>query len=86
MNVSVPLLEGCQKCNFLPDGTIIHIVGEPVDCLQDGFFRAHTLNVSLRILDASPAFKPNVRRERRGAKDTQMPTGRAIPRPLQAVR
>jgi hypothetical protein len=35
-----------------------------VDCLQDGFFRAHTVSVSLRILDASPAFKPNVQTER----------------------
>ena len=59
MNVLVPLLKGCQKCNFLRNGTIIHIVRESVDCLQYGFFRAHALTVSFRILDASPAFKPN---------------------------
>lgn len=59
MNVLVPLLESRQKRDFLRNGTIIHILGESVDCLQDGFFRAHTVSVSLRILDASPAFKPN---------------------------
>ena len=55
MNALVPLLESRQKRDFLRNGTIIHTLRESVDCLQDGFFRAHTLSVSLRILDASPA-------------------------------
>src|SRR6266404_5999129 len=58
MNVLVPLLEGRQKRNLLRNGTIIDIVGESVNFLQDGFFRAHALSVSLGIFDASPAFRP----------------------------
>ena len=71
MNVLVPLLESRQKRNLLRDGTIIYIVGEPVNCLQDGFFRAHALTVSPGIYDASPAFRSNVSAQAGRAKGAE---------------
>src|SRR5260221_10783590 len=83
MNVLVPLLESCQKRDFLRNGTIIHILGESMDRLQDSFFRAHSLSVSLRILGASPAFKPNVASQRGVETGRRNATSSQSARPLQ---
>ena len=65
MNVLVPLLEGRQKRNLLRNDAIIDVIGKPVNCLQDGFFRAHEVIVPLGMFDASPAFRPNAKTQRR---------------------